>query len=110
MEASAREFEAEDVLQASEKLWGAAMHALMAIGQMEGLPVGSHRELRMAARHLTNLRNDVSIYSGYKVAERFHANFYHGFMEDFQISEGREDVREFVVRLLLDSSTELARK
>ncbi len=100
LSASAREFEAEDILQASEKLWGAAAHALMSVGQMEGLPIGSHRDLRMAARHLTNARNDDSIYSGYKVAEKFHANFYHGFMEKFQISEGREDVREFVEHLL----------
>ena len=100
LEASAREFEAEDILQASEKLWGAAAHALMSVGMMEGLPVGSHRDLSMAARLLTSEYNDDSIYSGYKVAERFHANFYHGFMDDWQIEDGREDVREFVERLL----------
>jgi hypothetical protein len=100
LEASAQEFEAEDILQASEKLWGAATHALMSVGQTEGLPIGSHRELSIAARHFTKERNDDSLYSGFKIAEQFHINFYHGYMDDWQIADGREYVRRFVERLL----------
>ena len=35
--ASDREFAAGDALQASEKLWGAAAHAIMAVAQQQGL-------------------------------------------------------------------------
>ena len=37
------EFEAGDHLQASEKLWDAASHALTAVAQQRNLPHGSHR-------------------------------------------------------------------
>ena len=109
LEASDREFEAGDKFQASEKLWGAATHALMAVMQEDGQVGKNHRELRGAVRRLAKERNDPFIRIGFEVAEKFHANFYHGFMEDFQVSEGREDVREFVKRLLPDLSPEPAR-
>lgn len=105
LETSARAFESEDILVASEILWGAAAHALMAVGQRSGLPIGSHRDLRMAAKHLTIELNDDSIYIGYKAAERFHVNFYHGFMDDLQIYVGRRDVRDFIMRLIPSGPT-----
>ena len=109
LEASDREFEAGDILQASEKLWGAATHALMAVMQDDGRLIKNHRELRRAVRRLAVKREDEFIRTGFEVAEKFHANFYHGFMEDFQISEGREDVREFVERLLPNGRLEPVR-
>ena len=33
-------------------------------------------------------------------AEKFHTNFYHDFMQDFEIDGDRARVRDFVVRLL----------
>ena len=60
----------------------------------------NHRELRSAAIHLSKEWNEPFIRTGFNVAEMFHANFYHGFMEDFQISDGREEVRDFVHLLL----------
>lgn len=100
LEASDREFAAGDKFQASEKLWGAATHALMAVMQENGQVGRNHREMRLAVRQLAEERSDPFIRTGFEVAEKFHANFYHGFMEDFQISEGREDVHEFVRRVL----------
>ena len=109
LEASDREFDAGDILQGSEKLWGAATHALMAVMQDDGRLIKNHRELRRAVRRLAVRREDEFIRTGFEVAEKFHVNFYHGFMEDFQISEGREDVREFVERLLPNGTLEPAR-
>ena len=108
LEASDREFEAGDILQGSEKLWGAATHALMAVMQSNGQTMKSHREMQNAARRLAIERNDVLILAGFDAAERFHINFYHGYMEDWQIADGREDVREFVERLLPNGTLEPA--
>ena len=108
LEASDREFEAGDILQGSEKLWGAATHALMAVMQSNGQTMKSHREMQNAARRLAIERNDVLILAGFDAAERFHINFYHGHMEDWQIADGREDVREFVERLLPNGTLEPA--
>ena len=68
----------------------------------------SHREMQNAARRLAIERNDVLILAGFDAAERFHINFYHGYMEDWQIADGREDVRGFVERLLPNEMAEAA--
>ena len=95
------EFAAGDHLQASEKLWGAASHALIAVAQQRNWPHGSHRALRQAAQLLTDESGDTALDDGFAVAEKFHANFYHDFMEDFQLEADRPKVSSFVERLLV---------
>ena len=75
--ASDREFASGDRLQASEKLWGAATHALMAIAMRQGLRLGSHSSFRDTAERLSDEQNDPSIEYGFAHAERFHRNFYY---------------------------------
>ena len=108
LEASDREFKAGDILQASEKLWGAATHALMAVMREEGHDVGTHKALGRAAERLSAERGDPIIGLGFGIAEKFHANFYHAFMEEDQIERGRKSVREFVERLLPNGTLEPA--
>ena len=52
LDASDREFDAGDVLQASEKLWGAFSHAVTAVCKQRGWQYGSHRQLINSARQL----------------------------------------------------------
>ena len=99
--ASDREFDAGDHLQASEKLWGAASHALIAVAQLSNLPHGSHRALKNAAQLLVDETGDGTLHAGFAVAEKFHANFYHDFMEDFELDADRPTVNNFVERLLV---------
>ena len=98
--AADREFTAGDHLQASEKLWGAASHALIAVAQQRNLPHGSHRALKKAAQLLVDETGDGTLHAGFAVAEKFHANFYHDFMEDFQLDADRPTVNNFVESLL----------
>ena len=101
LDAADTEFVAGDALQGSEKMWGAASHAVMAVAQARGWPFGNHNALRTAARRLTDERRDRALLAGFTTAEKFHANFYHDFMEqgaDFDTS--RDVVREFVARVL----------
>ena len=100
--ASEVELEAGDELQASEKLWGAAAHALRAVLHSEGRPHGKRRELREAAMRMSAERGDSAIAAGFAVTDKFHANFYHGFMEEDDIRSERVVVREFVDRILND--------
>ena len=44
---------------------------------------------------------DGTLHAGFAVAEKFHANFYHDFMEDYQLDADRPMVNEFVERLLV---------
>jgi hypothetical protein len=98
--ASDREFEAGDHLQASEKLWGAASHALIAVAQQRNLPHGSHRALKTAAQLLVDETGDMALLAGFLAAQKFHANFYHDFMEDFDLDADRPTVKDFVDRLM----------
>ena len=93
-----REFDAGDALQGSEKLWGAFSHAVVAICQERGWKYGSHREIIDAGLRLAE---EMGIDRGEVWTARiFHANFHHGFLEDFEIEHGRPVVRSFVERIL----------
>ena len=94
------EFDAGDRLQASEKLWGAATHAIMAAAQQRGWRHGSHRALKEAAEQLSDDHNDPLIEYGFGFAEKFHRNFYHDHMEDFDLDDNRPRVQDFVHRVL----------
>ena len=92
---SDREFDDGDHLQASEKLWGAACHAVMALAQRRGWQFGDHRALKVAVTLLANEYQDAALRSGFGVAEKFHANVYHDFMQDFELDSDRQDVHDF---------------
>ena len=98
--AADREFDAGDHLQASEKLWGAASHALIAVAQQRDWPHGSHRALKTAAQLLVDETGDMALLAGFLAAQKFHANFYHDFMEDFDLDADRPTVKDFVDRLM----------
>ena len=94
------EFAEGDRLQASEKLWGAATHAVMAAAQQRGWRHGSHRALKEAVRRLSNDHDDIRIMLEFGFAEKFHSNFYHDHMDDFELDEDRPLVHDFVHRVL----------
>ena len=94
------EFAEGDRLQASEKLWGAATHAIIAVAQQRGWRHGSHRALKEAAMKLSYERDDTGIRRGFAVAEKFHSNFYHDHMGDFELDANRPEVHDFVHQVL----------
>ena len=100
LEESDREFSEGKDLQASEKLWGAASHAVMAVAQQHDWPYGSHRAMKTAVDMIAEEYNDPLLPGGFGFAEKFHANFYHGFMEDYQLDADRPMVRDFVHRVI----------
>ncbi len=95
-----REFDAGDQLQGSEKLWGAATHAVTALAKQRGWRFGKANARAIAVERLSEEEDDPSLSDGYMVAEQFHANFYHDFMEDDAIERGRPSVARFVNRIL----------
>ncbi len=99
LEAADRELAAGDLLQGSEKLWGAAAHAVMAIAMEREWSGTSHRALKNAVERLATESTDPSIERGFLAAEKFHRNFYHNFLEASEIEPDRRYVRELVTRL-----------
>ena len=95
-----REFAADDLVQGSEKLWGAAAHAVMAVALQRGWDHRSHRSLKNAVIRLSREQDDPTIEAYFAVAEKFHRNFYHDDMEDYERDADRPLVRRFVERVL----------
>ena len=100
LEAADREFAGGDRLQGSEKMWGAASHAVMAVAQQRGWSFSSHGAMREAIRRLARERSDPYLEIGFSAAEKFHANFYHDFMEEDELEFSRPPMRDFVMRVL----------
>lgn len=100
LSASDREFDDGDILQASEKLWGAATHALIAVAQQRGWHHGSHRALRDAAERLSDEHGDVRIEYWFAIAEKYRSNFYNNIMEDIELYGDRPKVHDLVHRVL----------
>ena len=97
---SDREFDAGDTLQASEKLWGAAAHAIMAVAQQRQLEYGTHRTLINSARQVADEEGDERLRSGILAARHFHSNFYNGTMEPEDIEYDRPLVHRYVALML----------
>ena len=98
--ASDQEFAAGDHLQGSEKLYGAATQAIIAICQQRGWRYHSHRDMKNAVTNLTREQDDHFINTGFIAAENFHRNFFHDHMEDYEVEADRPSVHLFVARLL----------
>lgn len=97
---SEREFDAGDVLQASEKLWEAAAHAIMAVAEQRGLDHGTHRAMITAARQIADQLDDERLRTGILAARHFHSNFYNGTMEPEDVEYDRPLVHRFVALML----------
>ena len=98
--ASDREFVAGDHLQGSEKLYGAATQAIIAVCQQRGWRYKSHRAMQQAVTALSQEYNQLLLIGGYSAANRFHENFFHDHLEDYEIESERPAVHYFVNRLL----------
>ena len=95
------EFAADKMLKASEVLWGAVAHALIAIALSRGQPYDSHGALRRVASQLPGVPSQVPGKSEFGRAEELHNNFYHGQLTRSDLERIRPLVRIFVERILM---------
>ena len=91
------EFAAGDLIQASEKGWGAAAHAIKAIAQERGWRHDSHARLFGIANRLAAITGMDEISDLFQTASQTHRNFYEGKLSEKHI--GRNLGR---IRTLLD--------
>ena len=98
---SDEEFARNDVLQGSEKLWGATCQAIMAVAEQRGWSYGKSKHRSVVIDRLAEEHDESWLKSGYSIAEKFHANSYNDFMEDYAIERDRPVVHRLVETLLL---------
>ena len=97
---SDREFDSGDRRQGSEKLYGAATQAVIAAAKQRGWQYRSHRATKNTVVRLESEYQDPLLAAGFLAAEKFHKNFFHDEMEDYEIVADRPIVHRFVNRLV----------
>lgn len=97
---SEREFAGGDVRQASEKIWGAATDAITAVALERGWNYTSHRDMKNAVQRLAVEPGNDYLDAQFIAAEKFHTNFFHDSLEDYEIEADKPIARAFVHRTL----------
>ena len=100
LEQAEAEFAIGDTRQGAEKLYGAAIQAIIAASIQRGWMYDSHRANKNASREMAEEYGDSSLINGFSAAEKLHIHFHHGNMEDYQIAVDRHGVRSYVEHLL----------
>ena len=89
----------DDLLQASEKGWGAAAYIVKGIAQRRGWQHSGHRELFQAVNRLVQETGDRELRSLFNVADSLHSNFYENWRPREFVQDGLERVTEFIQKL-----------
>ena len=100
LEQAEDEFRKGDLLQASEKAWGAVAHYVNSVARERGWPMGSHRDVNDNASRL--IRRDQTSSEHFRklaVMNALHANFYQDFFNEALVWGGIRDARELIESL-----------
>ena len=92
-----------DSLQASEKGWGAAAHAVKAVAEARGWRHGFHRDLFTAVRRIAQISGRTEVIDLFNTANALHQNFYEGWLDDEYIAMNLDRVE--ILLDLLDEAT-----
>lgn len=92
-------FRTGDMVQASEKGWGATAQMLKAIAQERRWRHGSHRDLAEVATKLAAERGDPEVSGLFMVVNGLHTNFYENWLPPEAVEVGLAQVRELLDRL-----------
>ena len=88
-----------DSLQASEKGWGAAAHAIKAIAEGRGWQHKDIADLFKVARWLADETGQPDIRTLFSVAIGLHTNIYEGWLGDEHIADSLADVKVLLAML-----------
>ena len=95
-----REIAAGDLVQGSEKLWGATSQALKAYCASRSLPHGKSQHRRQAVLDLADRLNNPSVRLAFGIAQSCHANFYNDWMEQEDLAIFLPDIRQLATIIL----------
>ena len=91
------EFEKGDMLQASEKAWGAVAHYVKSVAKARGWPNGSHRDIWDNARRLLDLTPDPDgNRTKFAMVNVLHVNFYEEELDPKDVRLGIRHARELI--------------
>ncbi len=88
-----------DLLQASEKAWGATAHQLKAIARQRRWRHGGHYHLGQIVSRLADETGDSDLEVFYTAAEGLHANFYNNWKTENGVHAGIDAVKRLLDKL-----------
>ena len=88
-----------DLLQASEKGWGAAARMVKAFAETRGWRHRTHGDLHRAVGRLAEESADQRLRSRFRSASALHQNFYEGNMRAATVAVGIHHVEQFAAAL-----------
>ena len=88
-----------DLLQASEKGWGATARMVKAVAETRGWLHSSHGDLYRAIDRLADELSDERLGRLFRSASALHQNFYEGWMTEAGVADALKDVEEITSRL-----------
>ena len=89
----------KDLVQASEKAWGAAAQIVKALAAKEGKELRSHGELHRYVAELSKEKVDKEIMKFWFSATSLHQNFYENWFPEEAVRSAIEDVKNFIEKL-----------
>ena len=89
-----------DVLQASEKSWGATAQILKAVAEQRGWEHDRHRHYLRIASRLRAETGDGDIRRLFGSASLLHENFYENEMGTADVADGLDDVEALIDKLI----------
>jgi hypothetical protein len=93
------ELQQGDLVQASEKLWGATAQMVKSVAETRGWEHGGHRQLFQIVNRLAQDSGDSGLRELFHVANSLHQNFYENWMTREFVEQGVGGVRELVDKL-----------
>ncbi len=88
-----------DLVQASEKGWGAAAQMVKAVAESRGWPRNGHRLLFETVGRLAQETGDPGLRELFLAANALHTNFYEGWLTREDVALALERVRQLLERL-----------
>ena len=85
-----------DLLQASEKAWGAAAAAVKSVAQLRGWQHNAHSLINAAAWRISREHNRRRILGMMAWANNLHQNYYEYYLGEEEVAEGIEQVEELL--------------
>jgi uncharacterized protein (UPF0332 family) len=89
------ELDRNDVLQASEKVWGATAHAIKAVSQARGWNHRYHNHLREAVGYIATERGDKRLRSRFALLNDLHENYYEHQIYKDEVQEAINEAKVF---------------
>ena len=83
-----------DLLQASEKGWGAAAQMVKAVAEARGWRHSTHGDLYHVVDLVAEELSDPRVQTLFRSASALHQNFYEGDMREAAVSTGIDDAEE----------------